>query len=1006
MEIFNSNSNSIITGSSYSDSIINNGNRVTIYGNGENDTIRNESTTSGNNVKMILGSGNDTINNLGHHVTINGDAGNDSVWNYAYGDVNSLSASASYSVIDLGDGNDYINNSGGTNVTLIGGNGNDFIYTSGNNSKLYGGTGNDTIINGYSYISGSTVTSGDNSTLDGSTGNDIISLASGIKNNLITYKNGDDNDTIYNYSSNNTIKISDGYYSTQVSGSDTIIKIESGSMTLKNYIGIVNIDGTLGGGGKNISNSTSNTVINGTDYADTISNSAGQVKIYAGAGTDSIYNTGEYITISGGNGKDTINNGYSQYISIDGGNDDDSIYGNNNYGTITGGAGNDTIIGNHWRSNLNGGIGNDFINITDYWCNTIDGGDGDDKIIAGGGEHSVNGGAGADYISLKGGSSLTVKGGTGNDTIYGDSSSSHLYQYSKGDGSDIIFGANENDTITIIGAGYSTVSSGNDILVNVSNSGTITLSGAKGKSIKINSTDPNPEPNPSSSVTPQQVIKKFMSSLDTTTYSGIAALSQAVNFATNGYFRDINSAISQIVADCRNTGNATKFLKDYCDIDLSNPKTADTGAITGSDAGGSRVLTPEGVVPETGSLDTSFNSTSFKTNYGATFYLSKTPLSSDELYIWRALYTWWANESFKLIKDSYNYSFTDSDASVKNITVIFEEIYNGDYLAYMGSPRIINGIQTRVLAINKAYYYNFNNTDVNGKSPKGEGYLDRVVAHELTHAIMASKIDTFYDLPQFITEGTAELVHGIDDERGNIIEYLAGNASMLQNSLSLEPGTGGNYEYASGFIFLRYLAKQGSEHYSNSSDFSGSRAIAGSDNDITIKGSVLTLGKDFANKTIDLTSYSSVTKVDATKTSNGIMIVGNQKANSISAGSGNDTISGNTGNDTILGGNGNDAISGDSGDDVLNGGVGNDTITGGGNDVFVYSNGDGNDIITDYTTSDKIKILTGSITNTSVNDSDAVFKIGSVLHLTLRRVQIILNAGLLIMQNVECRMMN
>ena len=53
----------------------------------------------------------------------------------------------------------------------------------------------------------------------------------------------------------------------------------------------------------------------------------------------------------------------------------------------------------------------------------------------------------------------------------------------------------------------------------------------------------------------------------------------------------------------------------------------------------------------------------------------------------------------------------------------------------------------------------------------------------------------------------------------------------------------------------------------------------------------------------------------------GVMIIGNQKANTISAGSGNDTISGNSGNDKILGGKGNDILAGDAGNDSINGGA-------------------------------------------------------------------------------------
>ncbi|MBQ8697741.1 MAG: flagellin, partial [Schwartzia sp.] len=52
------------------------------------------------------------------------------------------------------------------------------------------------------------------------------------------------------------------------------------------------------------------------------------------------------------------------------------------------------------------------------------------------------------------------------------------------------------------------------------------------------------------------------------------------------------------MSDLSASGGGTIFLKDYCGIDLTN---LDTGALTGKDAGGDQVKTPESVVPEAGS---------------------------------------------------------------------------------------------------------------------------------------------------------------------------------------------------------------------------------------------------------------------------------------------------------------------------------------------------------------------------------------------------------------------
>jgi Ca2+-binding RTX toxin-like protein len=75
-------------------------------------------------------------------------------------------------------------------------------------------------------------------------------------------------------------------------------------------------------------------------------------------------------------------------------------------------------------------------------------------------------------------------------------------------------------------------------------------------------------------------------------------------------------------------------------------------------------------------------------------------------------------------------------------------------------------------------------------------------------------------------------------------------------------------------------------------------------------------------------------------------------------GSGNDTIYGGGGDDTIYGGYGDDTIEGGNGDDAIDGGNGDDAIDGGyGNDTFVYTTGDGMDVIDDFTQGEDVIML-------------------------------------------------
>ena len=261
---------------------------------------------------------------------------------------------------------------------------------------------------------------------------------------------------------------------------------------------------------------------------------------------------------------------------------------------------------------------------------------------------------------------------------------------------------------------------------------------------------------------------------------------------SNAYFDDANDGRST-VRNWIKERKADIFLEKYCGIILNKKYwfnsvgsasnwgvpsgNDDTGAITGSDAGGSTVKTASSVVPESGDLK-SFTGSSFTVN-GVTFQLatfssSGTPTAinysrlTDETqkYIWQALYTWWAKNALDLIAQSYgsNYSF-NSGASVKKIYIGFSE--SGTAMASTtgwftdSSRKTMNKLAVQ---INMNNYKSMIIGNVDGKmSNRDDYYLDRVLAHELTHAVMYAHINYADELPYFIKEGMGELTHGSDD---------------------------------------------------------------------------------------------------------------------------------------------------------------------------------------------------------------------------------------------------
>ena len=116
-------------------------------------------------------------------------------------------------------GDDSIFNDG-ANVTISAGNGNDSIENWGNDSTILGGNGNDSVKNyGHTLVKIDTgagddtvKTTVEDIIINSGTGNDLISLGTYSNNDVIIYKEGDGNDTVYGFDGNDTLLIITGNY--------------------------------------------------------------------------------------------------------------------------------------------------------------------------------------------------------------------------------------------------------------------------------------------------------------------------------------------------------------------------------------------------------------------------------------------------------------------------------------------------------------------------------------------------------------------------------------------------------------------------------------------------------------------------------------------------------------------------------------------------------------------------------------------------------------------------
>lgn len=470
-----------------------------IYGTADDNTLE----SSRDNVRIEALAGNDEINNDKKNVTISAGEDNDSIINSWNGDNVS---------IDADSGNDYVL-SNGDNTTIDGGTGNDSVINSGDNVSILGGSDNDSIIN---Y--------GDSVTIKGGTGTDTIRLSHLARssefscNTLIQYSLGDGNDTILDIASTDLIHITNGSYSTQVSGNDLIIKVGEDSITLKDAadrrLQIKNASGEIETVNPNgimyYCNNTANTQILGSSHADTIYNVAPKVTIETGEGNNVIYNRADnhyspsLTSILVGSGDNIISNYNADQVTVKTGNGNNEISNwNGNKVTIQSGAGDDTIsnnaeyAGNVSTAVIETGDGNDIISNGLYFSKvTIDAGNGNDSISNSGNNVSISGGNGDDTVQIKSESdNTTANGGQGSDT-FTINLSTYSGQPRTGESATIQDYESGKDKIFLEEASIASHSiSGSDVILTIKSENIsdykLTLKNLKGKEVTFTDSDGN-----------------------------------------------------------------------------------------------------------------------------------------------------------------------------------------------------------------------------------------------------------------------------------------------------------------------------------------------------------------------------------------------------------------------------------------------------------------------------------------------------------------------------------
>ena len=499
--------------------------------------------------------------------------------------------------------------------------------------------------------------------------------------------------------------------------------------------------------------------------------------------------------------------------------------------------------------------------------------------------------------------------------------------------------------------------------------------------------------------TPIGIIKNFVEALATTSKTGTAAADEALAAVGAKSYKTLKSKFNSA---SEKYSSAKDFLEKACGVRITN---TDTGAITGSDAGGSKTKTAESIVPEkatakelTSAQYKSFTVKGLKVKIVYNEDEDSSSFLKKEKYIVSALYNWWIPESLDLINESLGVNFTDGRANINELTVQFGDTDNIDL-----QFKYDMGLASKAtLVIDSSLVDQITVNDKNGKlksdaciwsdiyeetdgSAYFTNYLDRLILQAMAEVALKANVPYVTKLPTEISNGLVEIVGGYDSSsRGGYSDFL-------------EDG----WSDAHGYALMRYLAKNYSDGKASDTIYIHNKDSAtgnkGADTFIvTAKTKAATINTGGGNDKIESfggsggvvngTKSAEKTTIVQSSTKKGLVaevhagdgkdtLVGSDGNDFLLGEAGNDSLSGGKGDDTLAGGAGNDKLIGGAGKDSLSGGAGKDTLTGGGNkDIFVYRAGD--DLITDYDEEDKIKIAAGTISKTSVDGKNVIFTIG------------------------------
>lgn len=191
------------------------------------------------------------------------------------------------------------------------------------------------------------------------------------------------------------------------------------------------------------------------------------------------------------------------------------------------------------------------------------------------------------------------------------------------------------------------------------------------------------------------------------------------------------------------------------------------------------------------------------TEFNTVKLLNRTESTDDSVsqLIIQGLKTGWMELATNMIQTHFGLT-----ASNRQLPVYIVDGAAGGTLAYVQSSWSGATLVGLALYIERADFSP--STLPNGVNPYGDMYNDRIIAHEMVHAVMADQMSNFASLPNWFKEGTAEFIHGADERLKNDVS-INGLASVVAVGASaIGGGWAGNSQYYSGsYLAIKYLQK-------------------------------------------------------------------------------------------------------------------------------------------------------------------------------------------------------